>query len=182
MTGMKLSSSFSTSNWVFIADVGASTYYPILKDNREYDVIFNDGTTQVTSSVNADGTVTKPVDLEKTGYTFLGWYKADVSTYEYTKVNGEIVDAKYVTVVSGSTIVTLSKEFTDTLGVGTYTIEIVSESGTAKAEFTVEEEEIVPEETVPETGDNTNIILWVVMIGVAVLGSIYLVINKKKTK
>ncbi len=55
--------------------------------------------------------------------------------YIQTLVDNSPVDPKYVTVTRGSTIVTLSSEFTRILSAGRHTISIVSATGTATGEF-----------------------------------------------
>ena len=54
-------------------------------------------------------------------------------------VDGKIVDSKYYTVKSGSTIVTFTREFLDSLSVGDHEVKFLFTNGTAKATITVVE-------------------------------------------
>lgn len=68
------------------------------------------------------------------------------------EVDGVTIHADCYTVKSGSTIVTLRQDYLNTLDAGEHTLSIVSKTGTATANFTIEEAETQPEETeVPET-------------------------------
>jgi len=61
----------------------------------------------------------------------------DISTFKEVRVNNKTVDSSNYTVTSGSTIITLKKEYLRTLQEGNYTIEIVSTNGTTSATFGV---------------------------------------------
>lgn len=66
---------------------------------------------------------------------------AEFSDFEEVQINGETVDPAYYTVVEGSTIVTIDRNYLETLSVDSYEITIVSETGTPSAQFTVKEPE-----------------------------------------
>lgn len=70
-------------------------------------------------------------------------------------VDGKTVDPKYYTVKSGSTIVTFTKEFLDSLSVGDHEVKLLFTNGTAKATITVVEKQT--EETKPADNDKTDI-------------------------
>ncbi len=70
-------------------------------------------------------------------------------------VDGKTVDPKYYTVKSGSTIVTFTKEFLDSLSVGDHEVKFLFTNGTAKATITVVEKQT--EETKPDDKDKTDI-------------------------
>ena len=70
-------------------------------------------------------------------------------------VDGKTVDPKYYTVKSGSTIVTFTKEFMDSLSVGEHEVKFLFTNGTAKATITVVEKQT--EETKPADNDKTDI-------------------------
>ena len=63
---------------------------------------------------------------------------ADYDKFVEVKVDGSVVDPSNYTVTEGSTIVTFTKAFFDSLGEGDHTIEIVSEDGSAQASFDIE--------------------------------------------
>ena len=69
------------------------------------------------------------------GLTFTS--DADFDTFQSVKVDGaEIADSNY-TATSGSTVVTLTPDYLNTLGTGSHSIGIVSAAGTASGTFTV---------------------------------------------
>ena len=70
-------------------------------------------------------------------------------------VDGKTVDPKYYTVKSGSTIVTFTKEFLDSLSVGDHEVKFLFTNGTAKATITVVEKQA--QETKPADNDKTDI-------------------------
>ena len=70
-------------------------------------------------------------------------------------VDGKTVDPKYYTVKSGSTIVTFTKEFLDSLSVGDHEVKFLFTNGTAKATITVVEKKA--QETKPADKDKTDI-------------------------
>ena len=58
--------------------------------------------------------------------------------FRKVQVDGKDLDAANYTVKEGSTIVTLKAEYLETLSVGKHTLAIVSDTGTAVAEFTIQ--------------------------------------------
>ena len=63
---------------------------------------------------------------------------APIDTFQSVKVDGSVVDSSNYTVTEGSTIVTFTKEYSQNLADGIHTVEIVSEKGTASANFKTE--------------------------------------------
>ena len=91
----------------------------------------------------------------------------DFAKFSGVKVNDVLVDAKYYTAVSGSTIVTLKQEYLDTLAEGTYKISIVFSDGECSTNFQIHK--VV---TSPKTSDNG--ILWgalFLMSSMAIIGT-----------
>ena len=87
------------------------------------------------------------------------------------QVDGKDLDASDYAVKEGSTIVTLKAEYLETLSVGKHTLAIVSDTGTAAAEFTIEAASADDNTTVvPPTGDNSNVDLWIALMLVSVCG------------
>ena len=66
---------------------------------------------------------------------------ADFKDFVEVRLNDEVLDKKYYTVLSGSTIVTLSANYIFSLKGGLYKISIVSTTGIAEASFTVKKKE-----------------------------------------
>lgn len=101
-------------------------------------------------------------------------------------IDGILVDAKNYKAVSGSTVITLNKEYVDTLSVGEHTIKVeFSDGGSATTKFEVKAKQVNTEKTEditnPQTGDNigTYIILSIILVlGIATT----VVINNKKKR
>ena len=97
------------------------------------------------------------------------------------ELDGKTLDESNYTVKEGSTVVTLKADFVATLSVGKHTLAIVSESGTATAEFTVyataeeaeeaeeieEVEEIEDDDICPPTGYDGNMPLLLTLMFVS---------------
>ena len=85
------------------------------------------------------------------------------------QVDGKDLDVSNYTVKEGSTIVTLKAEYLETLSVGKHTLAIVSETGTATTEFTVKAAAVTDDTQSPQTGDDSNIALWIAVLLAAAL-------------
>ncbi len=99
------------------------------------------------------------------------------------QVDGKDLDTSDYTVKEGSTIVTLKAEYLETLSVGTHTLAVVSETGTASTEFTIKAAVVVNDDTeTPQTGDSSNMMMWIALMLVSG-GALFtmLFINKKKS-
>ena len=83
------------------------------------------------------------------------------------QVDGKDLDASNYTVKEGSTIVTLKAEYLETLSVGKHTLAIVSETGTATTEFTVKAAAVTDDTQSPQTGDSSNMMLWIALLFVS---------------
>lgn len=114
-------------------------------------------------------------------------FTSNVAFADFIKVqvDGKDLDASNYTVKEGSTIVTLNAAYLNTLSVGKHTLSIVSANGTATTEFTITAVQggndsqtggdTTPQEpgknegavTSPQTGDNSNMLLWVALLFVS---------------
>ena len=81
--------------------------------------------------------------------------------FQKVQVDGQDLDVSNYTVKEGSTIVTLKAEYLETLSVGKHTLSIVSDTGTATTEFTIKAAAVTDDTQSPQTGDNSNLIMWV---------------------
>ena len=101
--------------------------------------------------------------------------------FQKVQVDGKDLDASNYTVKEGSTIVTLKASYLETLSVGKHTLAIVSETGTATTEFTIKAAAVTDDTQSPQTGDSSNMMLWIAMLTVSggVLSMMF-VINKRK--
>lgn len=109
------------------------------------------------------------------------------------QVDGKDLDASNYTVKEGSTIVTLNAAYLNTLSVGKHTLSIVSANGTATTEFTITAAQTgggtTPQEpdknggdtTSPQTGDNSNMMLWIALL-ILSGGASLAVLYRKKLK
>ena len=125
---------------------------------------------------NSDGTLTVHVDGE-------------FSKFVGVKVDGEFINSKNYTAKSGSTIVTLSKDYLATLSVGQHTLTVVFNDGNGETTFTVKAASdnnpgtaVTPDNTTnnPQTGDHSGIVLAVVVLLVSGGALTVLGIAKKK--
>ena len=92
------------------------------------------------------------------------------------QVDGKDIDAVNYDVKEGSTTVTLKASYLETLSVGKHTLSIVSDTGTATTEFTIKEASVTNNnKQSPQTGDSSNIALWITIMlaaGAASTGTI----------
>ena len=112
---------------------------------------------------------------------------ADFSLFDgRVYIDGTLIDAKNYKAESGSTVITLNKEYVDALSVGEHAIKAeFSDGGLATTKFEVKAKQINTEKTEditnPQTGDNigTYIILSIISaLGIATT----IAINKKENK
>ena len=137
---------------------------------------------------------------DEEGLTFKA--NGDFNKFILAKVDGKEVDENNYTVKSGSTIITLKPTYLDTLSEGKHTLLLAYEDGEIETEFTVYPKEDNNEENqndnsnigdngnednnkntnkeTPETGDNSNIALFI--SGLLVSGICFIIVLKWKTK
>lgn len=124
----------------------------------------------------------------------------DFDKFTGVKVDGTLIDAKNYTVVTGSTVITLKADYLKTLSVGTHKIAVVYTDGECSANFEVKKaasEQTKPTEgdktdtttptgnkdtTSPQTGDNSNLLLWVALLFVSGAGVIGATVYSKKKR
>ena len=132
---------------------------------------------------NSDGTLTFRANGEFSKFTGV-------------KVDGKLIDRENYTAKSGSTIVTLSKDYLATLPVGNHSLTVVFNDGECSTDFTVKAagdntnpgDNTKPGETVtpgnnadgPQTGDHSSIVLAVAVLLVSGGALTVLAIAKKK--
>lgn len=108
----------------------------------------------------------------KDGLTFTS--NAAYKYFQKVQVDGKDLDVSNYTVKEGSTIVTLKAEYLETLSIGKHTLAIVSETGTATTEFTIKAAAVTDDTQSPQTGDDSNIALWIAVLlaaGTALTGT-----------
>ena len=98
-------------------------------------------------------------------------------------VDNVLVDSKYYTSKSGSTIITLSKEYVDTLSVGEHTIKFVfNDGGEATTKFEVKEQVESSNANIenPKTGDNIVFYLTTGILSIIGLSGSLIAVYRKK--
>lgn len=94
------------------------------------------------------------------------------------KVDGTAVDAKDYEARSGSTVITLKESFLQTLSEGTHTITVIYTDGETSGTFRIPPKTTEP--TTPATGDNANLLLWVVVLALCMAGMVVVLVLRKK--
>ena len=105
-------------------------------------------------------------------------FTSDAAFADFIRVelDGKTLDEKNYTVKDGSTIVTLNADYVVKLSAGAHTLGIVSQSGTATAKFTVSKKAAETTATTdkpanstksPQTGDTSNLALWIALLFVS---------------
>lgn len=107
-------------------------------------------------------------------------FTADFEVKDLKKVliDQKEIDAKnYVTAGKENTQVTLKAEYTKSLAEGKHTISIVSSKGQADTVFYLKKAT-----KSPETGDRTQVMLWVILLGVSAAAVVGAVVYRKREK
>lgn len=111
---------------------------------------------------------------------------ADFSLFEgKLYIDGTLIEAKNYKAESGSTVITLNKEYVDTLSIGEHTIKVeFSDGGFATTKFEVKAKQVNTEKTEditnPQTGDNIGTYIILSIISVLGITATVVIDNKKK--
>ena len=111
---------------------------------------------------------------------------ADFSLFDgKVYIDGTLIDAKNYKAESGSTVITLNKEYVATLSVGEHTIKVeFSDGGSATTKFEVKAKQVNTEKTEditnPQTGDNIGTYIILSIISVLGIAATVVINNKKK--
>lgn len=97
--------------------------------------------------------------------------------FEAVQINGKTLAEKSYSLSSGSTVVTLKKDYLQSLAVGRHTITILFEDGEAEGYFHISEG---LDETNPETGDTFNPGLWLTVMALSLAAGTGLFVFRKK--
>ena len=159
------------------------TMTPTAAGASDYKIV--EGTNS-TWTQNSDGTLTFRAN-------------GDFSKFTGVKVDGTLIDAKNYTAVSGSTVITLKADYLKTLS-GTHKLTVVYTDGECSTNFEVKQassEQTTPTEgdksdtTTPtggkdttslQTGDNSNLLLWIALVFVSSFGIIGTTVYSKKKR
>lgn len=107
-------------------------------------------------------------------------FTADFEAKDLKKVlidNKEIDAKNYVTAGKENTQITLKAEYTKNLAEGKHTISIVSSKGQADAVFYLKKAT-----KSPDTGDHTQMLLWIVLLGISAAAGVGAVVYRKREK
>lgn len=83
---------------------------------------------------------------------------------------------KDYTATAGSTIITLSNNYLNTLSPGKHTLTVIHGNSSVSCHFAIKELAVA---SLPKTGDNSNVILWLSLICISLLGMTTLVSKRK---
>ena len=124
----------------------------------------------------------------------------DFSKFTGVKVDGTLIDAKNYMAVSGSTVITLKADYLKTLSVGTHKLTVVYTDGECSTNFVAKQatsEQTKPTEgdktdtttstggkdtKNPQTGDNSNLLLWIALLFVSGGAGIFTTVYGRKKK
>lgn len=127
----------------------------------------------------ADGAWTKDTDGT---LTFRA--NGEFSKFTGVKIDGISVASDNYTAVSGSTVITLKKNYLETLSVGNHTLTVMYNDGECSTEFTVNAAKSGGTKS-PKTGYYGNLTLWIAMLfisGGAIAGKVILTEKKKQNR
>lgn len=100
----------------------------------------------------------------------------DFAKFTGIKVDGKLIDESNYTAFSGSTVVTLKAEYLKTLSAGTHEVTFVYTDGECSTNF-----EVIKNNTEsPQTGDNSNMLLWVALLFISGAGTLVSAVYRKR--
>ena len=134
----------------------------LLDDLKDYKIIKGDG------SIWTKGTES---GIE---FTANGAY----SKFTGIEVDGEAVNEANYTAVSGSTVITLTPEYLDTLSVGRHTLTVLYTDGKAGCGFEIQ----AKADMTAQTGDGNDMSIWIALAVLAALGAAGSLLYGRKQK
>ena len=155
--------------------VGDTLKLTNITSNINLEVVVEKIVYEVTEGANQKYTITKNNEAKFK-------INADFRLFDDGKVyvDNELVDPKNYTAESGSTIITLKKEFVDTLSVGEHTLKVLfNDGGEAITTFNVAKV-IVPTDN-PQTGDNIGFYIISGILSIVGLAGAGIFYRRKQT-
>ena len=155
--------------------VGDTLKLTNITSNIKLEVVVEKIVYEVTEGANQKYTITKNIEAKFK-------INADFRLFDDGKVyvDNELVDPKNYTAESGSTIITLKKEFVDTLSVGEHTLKVLfNDGGEAITTFNVARV-IVPTDN-PNTGDNIGFYIISGILSIVGLAGAGIFYRRKQT-
>jgi hypothetical protein len=104
----------------------------------------------------------------------------EYSKFKDINIDNEIVDSDNYEVSEGSTVINLKAEYLQTLALGSHSIEIIWNDGSANTSFTIMEDTSNDNETI--TKETINPIIWLVPVSISILIISILVIKNRRNK
>lgn len=95
------------------------------------------------------------------------------------EVDGKVVDQAHYTAVSGSTIITLKPEYLETLSVGQHTLTVLFTDAQVDGQFEILAK---AQPGTPDTGDNSQVTIWIGLLFAAVCGLTGTMVYTRKKK
>lgn len=145
-----------------VSEAAKAKLESLLDDLKDYKIIKGDG------SIWTKGTER---GLE---FTANGSY----SKFAGIEVDGETVNEENYTAVSGSTVITLKPEYLETLSVGRHTLTVLYTDGKAGCGFEIR----AKADTAAQTGDESNMSIWIALAVLAALGAAGSLLYGRKQK
>ena len=155
--------------------VGDTLKLTNITSNINLEVVVEKIVYEVTEGANQKYTITKNNEAKFK-------INADFRLFDDGKVyiDNELVDPENYTAESGSTIITLKKEFVDTLSVGEHTLKVIfNDGGEAITTFNVARE-MVPTDN-PQTGDNIGFYIISGILSIVGLAGVGIFCRRKQT-
>ena len=155
--------------------VGDTLKLTNITSNINLEVVVEKIVYEVTEGANQKYTITKNNEAKFK-------INADFRLFDDGKVyvDNELVDPENYTAESGSTIITLKKEFVDTLSVGEHTLKVIfNDGGEAITTFNVARE-MVPTDN-PQTGDNIGFYIISGILSIVGLAGVGIFYRRKQT-
>lgn len=114
--------------------------------------------------------------IKGSGQSLIMTFNGAYEKFVYIMIDGQLVDEKYYTVASGSTIITLNADYLNTLTVGQHTLTVNYQDGKVNSYFTI----INNHKKIPNTDDYSYVKFWYSSFIVAGCILIYFITSKKK--
>ena len=110
--------------------------------------------------IEGDGSTWTKESAEGLAFVANGAY----SKFTGIEIDGKAADADCYTAESGSTVITLKPDYLNTLTEGAHTITVLYTDGEATGTFTIAEQPADEGTDSPQTGDDSHIVLWIMLM------------------
>ena len=125
-----------------------------------------------------EGTNSSWIQNSKTDIVIKG--SGEYSKFKDINIDNEIIDSNNYIVSEGSTIINLKAEYLQTLALGSHSIEIIWDDGSASTSFAIMEDTSNDNKTIIK--ETINPIIWLVPVSISLLIISILVIKNRRNK